>query len=191
MDCPLYKQLTSFVKTDQKELSEIIRFFEKRSIGKKEDILEMGGKCDAMYFVEKGCLYLYTVDDAGNEKTIQFAIENWWLSDVLAFRNQTRSQFGIRAALKSEVLEISYPSYQGLLANHPVMEEYFRKVYEIAFGAALMRFKFLFTHSKEDIYHHFNDNFPDFVNRVPQYLLASYLNLTPEYLSQIRKKATS
>lgn len=134
---------------------------------------------------------MYAIDDSGTEKTIQFAIENWWLTDVLAFINQRKSSMGIRAAVKSEVLEISFAKYSEILERHPVMETYFRKVFEIAYGAALMRFQFLFTHSKEEIYHHFNDRFPDFVNRIPQYLLASYLNLTPEYLSQIRNKSIS
>lgn len=129
------------------------------------------------------------MDERGTEKTIQFAIENWWLTDVLTFKKQTGSEFEIRAALESEVMEINYSKYQELLNQHSIMESYFRTVNEIAYGAALMRINFLFSYSKEEIYRHFNDQFPEFSNRVPQYLPAGYLNLTPEYLSQIRKKS--
>lgn len=183
--------LNKFVTFNQEEFLVILPYFKQTYYVKKENLLTPGDKCNRMYFVTKGCLYMYTIDDSGTEKTIQFAIENWWLTDVIAFVNQSSASFGIRAALKSDVLEISFSNYQELLDKHPVMEKYFRNVNEIAYGAALMRFQFLFTLSKEDIYHHFNARFPQFVNRVPQYLLASYLNLTPEYLSQIRKKSLS
>lgn len=191
MEKQLYEHLSNYIQIDPQEFAGIIGYFNKTKVAKKGNLLALGNRCNSMYFVTKGCLYMYTIDDNGTEKTIQFAIENWWLTDVLSFINQSSSSFGIRATLKSEVLEIGFSKYQVLLDKHPVMEKYFRKINEIAYGAALMRIKFLFTHSKEEIYHHFNDRFPDFVNRVPQYLLASYLNLTPEYLSHIRKKSIS
>jgi CRP-like cAMP-binding protein len=185
---PLSRHINGLINIPKDEAIEISYFFSKKSHRKKDDLLKVGERCNAMFFVNKGCLYMYTIDEQGTEKTIQFAIENWWLTDILAFRNQCSSQFGIRAALESEVMEITFSAYRRLLTLHPEMEKYFRNVNEIAYGAALMRLKYLFTHSKEDIFHHFNSSFPDFVNRVPQYLLASYLNLTPEYLSQIRRK---
>ena len=71
------------------------------------------------------------------------------------------------------------------------METYFRKVYQIAYGASLVRLKYIFNYSKENIYFHFTENFPEFEQRVPQYLIASFLGLTPEYVSKIRNQKLS
>ena len=71
------------------------------------------------------------------------------------------------------------------------MEVYFRNIYEIAYGAAIMRMKYIFTYTKEEIYFKFRDAFPDFVNNMPQYLVATYLGLSPEYVSKLRRKDVS
>ena len=81
--------------------------------------------------------------------------------------------------------------YDSLLNKFPKMERYFRTIYETAYGAALMRFKYINTYSKEEIFFRFKEKFPEFVQRVPQYVLASFLGLTPEYLSEIKKKQFS
>jgi hypothetical protein len=78
-----------------------------------------------------------------------------------------------------------------LLEEHPLMEKYFRCVYQKAYAATQMRLKFLHNYSREELYYHFRDSQPAFLQRVPQYLVASYLGFTPEYLSEIRKKNIS
>ena len=133
-------------------------------------------------------MHLYFIDNLGNQKTSQFAIENWWLTDFLAFQNQKQSNFNIETVENSKVLSISFSKYQELLDKFPKMEKYFRTIYETAYGAALMRLKYVNCFSKEEIFFRFRDNFPEFVQRVPQYLLASFLGLTPEYLSEIKRK---
>ncbi|WP_420602113.1 Crp/Fnr family transcriptional regulator [Flagellimonas sp.] len=181
---------TSFVLSEG-EAAEILSYFDFHKLKKKETLLSAGKLCDKLFFVEKGCLQLYFIDDLGNQKTTQFAMENWWLTDFLAFQNQTPSNFYIETVEKSKVLSISFSKHQELLEKYPKMEKYFRSIYEKAYGAALMRIKFINSLSKEEMYFMFRDNFPEFVQRVPQYLLASFLGLTPEYLSEIKKKQLS
>ena len=72
-----------------------------------------------------------------------------------------------------------------------MLERYFRTIYQIAYGASLIKVKYLYDLSKEEIYLHFTEHFPDFAQRVPQYLIASFLGLTPEYVSEIRAKNRS
>jgi hypothetical protein len=75
-----------------------------------------------------------------------------------------------------------------LLQQLPQLEKYFRYIHQRESAAAQRRIKYLYSFSKEERYHHFNKSFPEFIQRVPQYLLASYLGITPEYLSELRKK---
>src|SRR5690606_32043259 len=100
-------------------------------------------------------------------------------------------EFYIQAVEKSLVLYITQEKQEKLLEKFPVMERYFRFVYQRAFAAAQKRIKFLFSFSKEEFYFQAVKNHPDFVQRVPQYLIASYLRITHEYLSEIRKMLRS
>nr|WP_299035759.1 Crp/Fnr family transcriptional regulator [uncultured Tenacibaculum sp.] len=115
-------------------------------------------------------------------------MENWWLTDFLAFQNQKHANFTIETVENSEVLSISSSKYTELLNQFPLLEKYFRNIYETAYGAALMRLKYINSYSKEEMFFRFREDFPEFVQRVPQYLLASFLGLTPEYLSEIKRK---
>ena len=187
----LIHHIKTYLTLSEEELTEILLFFDCHSYTKKETLLLAGNLCDKLFFVEKGCLQLYFIDNLGNQKTSQFAIENWWLTDFLAFQYQKHSNFYIETVEDSNVLSISFSKYQKLLDKFPKMEKYFRSIYETAYGAALMRLKYINSLSKEEMFFMFRDNFPEFVQRVPQYLLASFLGLTPEYLSEIKRKQFS
>ncbi|SNZ00592.1 Crp/Fnr family transcriptional regulator [Flagellimonas pacifica] len=187
----LANHIKSVLILSEEELSEILSYFDFHKLTKKETLLSAGKLCNRLFFVEKGCLQLYFIDDLGNHKTTQFAMEHWWLTDFLAFQNQKPSNFYVETVEKSKVLSISFSKHQELLDKCPKMEKYYRNIYETAYGAALMRLKYMNSLSKEEMFFMFRDNFPEFVQRVPQYLLASFLGLTPEYLSEIKKKQLS
>lgn len=184
----LIEHIKSYTSFSEKELTEILSFFDCQSYKKKEVLLSTNKRCDKLFFVAKGCLQLYFIDDLGYKKTTQFALENWWLTDFLAFQNQKRSNFTIETVENSIVLSISSSKYTELLNQFPLIEKYFRNIYETAYGAALMRLKYMNSYSKEEMFFRFREDFPEFVQRVPQYLLASFLGLTPEYLSEIKRK---
>ncbi|MFC0605326.1 Crp/Fnr family transcriptional regulator [Winogradskyella pulchriflava] len=187
----LIDHIKTYVVLSEKESSEIVSFFDYKIYKKKETLLFSETRCEELFFVAKGCLQLYFIDNLGNKKTTQFAIESWWLTDFLAFQNQKLSNFNIEAVENSKVLSISFSKYNELLDEFPKMEKYFRAIYETAYGSALMRFKYLNSYSKEEMFFRFRSEFPEFVQRVPQYLLASFLGLTPEYLSEIKRKQLS
>ncbi len=153
--------------------------------------MEAGKLCRYNFFVLKGCMHMYYINDKGIEKTVKLAIENWWISDYLAFHHQQQTDFYIQAVETTQVLCIDYDRQAELLAKFPQMETYFRNIYEIGYGASIMRIKFQFEYSKEEMFLRFEEQFPEFVQRVPQYLLATYLGLTPEYLSEVRRKKQS
>lgn len=191
MTLPLSEHISKFIKVSDEELKQICSFFEYRSVKKKELLLEAGQICKHHYFVENGCIRMYFIDGKGVEKTVQFAIENWWLSDYRSFNKKSTAEFYIQAVEKSDIRCISAEGQKNLLEQFPVMEKYFRCIHETAHAAFQYRSMFYQDLSKEELFTHFLQNFPGFVQRVPQYLLASYLGITPEYLSELRSKTLS
>lgn len=155
-------------------------------VKKKQHLLEEGEICKNLYFIVDGCFHIYIVNDKGKEQTLQFGIENWWITDYMSFENQKPSSFFIQAIENAEVIVIDKNKLEELFSSIPKLERYFRIVLQRSFAASQMRIKYLFTMSAEQRYNHFNSNFPEFIQRVPQYMLASYLDFSPEFLSKIR-----
>ena len=185
------KHLEKFITISEEDFQQILPFFEVKFFNKKENLLEEGHVCRNHYFVLKGMLRQFYLNEKGVEQTTEFAIETWWLTDNISFEHQLPSEFYIQAVEKSEILFITKENQEKLLRKFPVMERYFRFVYQRAFAASQLRIKYLFSLSKEEFYHNLVKKYPEFVQRVPQYLIASFLGFTPEYLSEIRKKGIS
>lgn len=187
----LLQHIRKFIEIDPTNEIEILNFFQSETIRKKENLIEFNDRCKFHYFVVTGCLRMFFIDNKGTEQTIQFAIENWWMTDYSAFENRTLSEFTIQAVEKTEILKIDYKNQEKLLKEFPQLERYFRMIYQRAYSASLTRSKYLYDFSREQFFHHFNQNFPEFTKRIPQHLLASFLNMTPEYLSEIKNKSHS
>jgi len=185
------KHLDKFIAINDEEFVAISAFFKVIKVRKKENLLIEGQICKSNYFVLNGCLRKFFINDKGIEQTTEFAIENWWITDNIAYENKLASEFYIQAVENSEILVIDYHSQEKLLTEFPKMERYFRFVYQRAYAASQMRIKYLHSFSKEEFYHHLNNKYPEFVQRIPQYLVASFLGFTPEYLSEIRNKKRS
>src|SRR6476469_10809098 len=185
------KHIEKFIVINEEEFSEVMSLFQVEQVQKKQNVMVEGQVCKYHYFVLRGCLRKFFVNEKGIEQTTEFAIENWWLTDNKAFEQLLPTEFFIQAVEPSEVLRIDNLSQEQLLQAFPKMERYFRFIYQRAFAASQMRIKYLYGLSKEAFYHHLNEQHPEFVQRMPQYLIASYLGFTPEYLSEIRKKFSS
>jgi CRP-like cAMP-binding protein len=183
----LQKHINQYVKFDPKEFSELLKYFQSINAKKKQDLL-LEGKVSPNFFVAKGCIRMFFINEKGMEQTVQFAIENWWLSDYMSFSSQKKSEYTIQAVENSEVLALDYPSQEKLLKRFPEMERYFRLMHQRALAASQHRIKVIHDSSREQLYRDFAKRYPEFVQRVPQYLLASFLGFTPEYLSEIRSK---
>ena len=183
--------LTKFIEINDKELSGILSYFQIQKIRKKENLLKEGELCKSHYFVLNGCLRKFFVNDKGIEQTTEFAIENWWMTDNLAYEHGLATAFYIQAVENSEILVIDRVAQEKLLNEFPKMERYFRFIYQRAYAATQVRIKYLYDFSKEEFYYNLCKAHPEFVQRIPQYLIASFLGFTPEYLSEIRNKKRS
>ncbi|RZJ51705.1 MAG: Crp/Fnr family transcriptional regulator [Flavobacterium sp.] len=182
----LFGHIQKFVPLEPSDIDKLESCLELSKIKKKEHILKEGEICSTFYFVVKGCMRQYIINPKGTEQTLQFAIENWWITDYLSYHNHIPSHFYIQAVENTDVIAIEKSTLEAILLEIPKLERYFRIVSQKSFGAAQMRIKFLFTMSAEERYHHINNLFPEFVQRVPQYMLASYLDFSAEFMSKIR-----
>ena len=183
--------IEKFIKISDEEFLDVLSSFQVQDVRKKENLLVEGQVCKYHYFVGSGCLRKFFVNERGIEQTTDFAIENWWMTDNIAYEHRLQTAFYIQAVENSEVLRIDHYSQEKLLIAFPKLERYFRFIYQRAYAASQMRIKYLYDLSKEQMFHHFNKNFPEFVQRIPQHLIASFLGFTPEYLSEIRKNTRS
>lgn len=187
----LKKHIDKFIQTSDEEFEEILKFFTTKLVAKKENLLQEGQVCKYHFFVLKGLLRKFYINEKGIEQTTEFAIETWWITDNIAYEHRLPTEFYIQAVEKSEIIYITQENQEKLLAAFPAMERYFRFVYQRAYAAAQVRVKYLFSLSKEEFYFDLLRKHPEFVQRVPQYLIASFLGFTPEYLSEIRKRSIS
>ncbi|HLK27518.1 MAG TPA: Crp/Fnr family transcriptional regulator [Puia sp.] len=184
----LLDHINRFVSLNKEEEALLQNYFKNKTLKKKEHLLKDGQKCNANYFILKGCMRMYYITETGTEQIVQFAIDNWWMTDYMSLDSQKPSQFNIQAAENSEVAILEKNMQEELFSKIPKMERYFRIILQKAYAASVMRMRYIFTQSGEERFHHFSSSFPEFVQRVPQYMLASYLGFTPEFLSKLRAK---
>lgn len=184
----LINHIRNYIPLEEDDIQIIYKYFKRLDLKNKEYLLEEGQVCKSYFFIEKGCTRMFFYTDKGAEQITQFALENWWITDYFSFADQKASEYNIQAIEKSEVLAIDYQSFEKLLTELPIMERYFRIIMQRGLAASQLRFRLNYNLSKEELYLHFSSSFPEFMQRIPQYMLASYLGLTPEYLSEIRKK---
>ena len=185
---PLIQHIRKFAPLADADIQTLSTLIHPKTIPNKTILSRAGEVCHEKYFVIKGCLRLFIHTDEGNEQIIQFAIDNWWMTDYMSFEMQKPSTFTIQAVEPSQLLVITKTALEELLAKVPTLERYFRLIVERAYAASLTRIHFIYNQSGEERYKHFSRLFPEFVQRVPQYMLASYLGFTPEFLSKIRAK---
>ncbi len=188
MNDNLIQDIRKHISLTDSDIATLSRYIEQKSYKKKEYVLQENGFCRHLFFVEKGCLRMYFINDKAVEQIVQFAIDSWWISDLKSFNNSAPSDYYIQTIENSKITSISIEKLDHLLNELPKLERYFRIIMQKGFAAAQLKSKLMYEMSKENFYNHFCSSFPEFVQRVPQYMIASYLGLTPEYVSELRKK---
>jgi CRP/FNR family transcriptional regulator, anaerobic regulatory protein len=188
----MYPQLLAHIKkyvqlTPQEE-QLLCDNLELINLKKKTFLLEPGEHCKGNYFVLNGCMRQFLVNNKLNEQIIQFGIENWWIADQDSLMTGKPSKSFIQAIESSELLLLSEKNRVALFEAIPKLESYFRIMMQTAFVASQRRIGFIFNMTDEERYFHFVKLYPDFMQRIPQYMLASYLGFTPQFLSRLRAK---
>jgi CRP-like cAMP-binding protein len=175
-----------YVEFIDSEIDAIYPKLKLKTFQKKEYILKEGQVCKNKYFILNGLVRSFYIDDKGNEKITQFAIENWWITNMESFVAETPSLSSIQTLEKTQVLMINKEELEKLFVSIPKLERLFRIVTENMLIAIQRRNDIYLQMKSKSRYEDLIKHFPNFSQRVPQYMIASYLEITPEYLSELK-----
>jgi CRP-like cAMP-binding protein len=170
------------------ELECFNSILEYKVIPKKTMLLQAGNVCNFEAYVIKGCIREYYIDSHGAEVTLQFAVEDWWVSDITSFQDQKISNMYIETLEDCELLMLSRQSKEQLLTEVPKLERMFRLMIQRHLSVIQNRLFKTITHTGMEKYLEFIKRYPTIPQRVPQHYIASYLGMSPEFLSKLRTK---
>ncbi|AUC85407.1 Crp/Fnr family transcriptional regulator [Polaribacter sp. ALD11] len=182
------KNITRYVEFNDVEIDEIFSKLTQKTFSKKDYLLKERQVCKSNYFIISGLVRSFYVDDKGSEKITQFALENWWVTNMESYIKKIPSYVSIQAIEKTTVLIFEKEELDKLFITIPKLERYFRIIIENMLIAIQRRNDIYLQMKSKDRYDDLISNFPAFAQRVPQYMIASYLEITPEYLSELRRK---
>ena len=184
----LYSNINSKVPISLEDFQELATYFKPLTVKKKSTLIQEGEYNDRLFFVEKGLLYLYKEQQDGDNQVIQFAKEDYWVSDLCSFFSGSRALFSIQALEDSTLYTLSKNHFDAVCLNYPHMETFFRLSFQSAYVNTLIRLSDTYSQDTETKYTRIRDESADLIQRVPQYLIASYLGVLPSSLSRIRNK---
>ena len=182
----ILKNISRFITLTPEEEQYFTSLLKLKKVKKKAYLLQEGDISRHQYFVNKGCLRTYTIDEKGLEHIIQFAIEDWWMGDMYSFLTQTPARFTIDALEDSELLCLEKNALEELYIKIPKFERFFRHLLQNAFVALQERIIANLSQPADERYCTFITKYPDMEKRLPLKQIASYLGITPESLSRIR-----
>jgi len=182
------KYVLKCINLSATELEYFNSIFEYKVIPKKTMLLQAGNVCNFEAYVIKGCIREYYIDNNGAEVTLQFAVEDWWVSDIASFQDQTISNMYIETLEECELLTLSRQSKEQLLSQIPRLERMFRMMIQRHLSVVQSRLFKTITNTASEKYLEFINRYPTIPQRVPQHYIASYLGITPEFLSKLRSR---
>lgn len=182
----LLKYIKKFITLSEEEMGLISEKVVTRDYLKNQYIVQQGDICKFESFIISGCVKSFFIDQEGNEHVVMFAIENWWTADLGSFITQKPADYNVQCLEKTRVAQFSYESLEMLYSRVPKLERFFRIIIQSAFVASQKRIVRNLSLPAKERYLMFRNQYPDIEQRVPQYLIASYLGITKQFLSKIR-----
>jgi CRP-like cAMP-binding protein len=174
------------VSLSEEEAQEFISYFKLTKVKKRQFIIQPDFVAKHRNYVLQGAFMGYVVADAGQEHIIQLAIEDWWISDYNSYIFQQPATMFVMALEDSVILQLDFASEQKLKSMNHKYETFFRITAERSFAGMQRRIISNLTKTAEERFHEFEDNYPQIANRFPQYVIASFLGMTTQYLSKLR-----
>ena len=184
---PIRQFLETITPLTDVEWEKIQSRLRMRSFRKGDELLREGQVCTDVYFILKGLIRIYVVND-GKEICRQFFFENSFVSEYQSFLNQQPARLSVDVLEDTEVLTFTYDDMQYFYREIPAFQLIGRKIAEYLFLKITERVNSFLIESPEERYQSLIDSRPKVLQRIPQYMIASYLGITPEHLSRLRKK---
>lgn len=188
---PLLEHFQKRISLTDMEQKELLDCFKKKVVKKRQFIIQPDFVATTRNYVLKGAFRAYVIGDEGQEHTIQFAIEDWWITDYNSYIFQRPATFFVVALEDSIILQIDYNTEQKLKAKNHIYETFFRMHAEGSTAYMQRRIISNLTKTAKERYERFIKKYPKIAQRVPQYTLASFLGMTTEYLSRLRHHRVS
>lgn len=186
----LIKSIRSRTSITDEEIEVLKGKLVPKKARKRQFLLNAGDVCQYMIFVERGLLRSFSDDRNGSEHTMQFAMEGWWISDMASFLSGEHSNYNIEALEESELLLMTRAVMDELIDKVPSIQGYFLTLMQNHIVALQRRINVVQSMSAEETYLKLMEVNPDLINRVSQQHIASYLGITPETLSRVRRQVS-
>lgn len=184
---PILANLAKHIQLTKGESDHFITLLTIREIGRKELLLKEGNECTTINYLNTGVLRAYYCDSTDNENSIMFALQDWWVTDMQSFVTEKPAMLNIEALEDSIVIQLKRTDLDRLYIQVPKFERFFRIIIQNAYIREQLRIIENLSQPAEERYQNFIQKYPQVVQRVPLKQIASYLGITPEFLSVIRK----
>lgn len=187
MDKSLILQHTQkFIRLDEAEGTFFLSLLQEQNLPRKSFLLREGEICEQSAFVLSGCLRAYSVDENGVEHILQFAPQNWWITDMFSFLSGKPAHLNIDAIEDAEVLVLSKSNQELLYEKVPKFERYFRILIQNSTVASRQRVLDNLELSAKERFAKFCKTYPSLINSLPQKQIAAYIGVTPEFMSKMK-----
>lgn len=185
---PLFTYIEKYISLTEDEKQNLTSKIKYRTYLKGQFIVQQGDICNTTNFITSGCTKMFHADADGLEHIVMFSEENWWSSDLGSYISQSPADYNIQCTERTEVIQFSYHNQEELFNSIPKLERFFRIILEKALVESQKRIVRNFSLSAKDRYIVFKKKYPTIEQRIPQYMIASYLGITKEFLSKIKSK---
>lgn len=187
----ILENIARHISLNEEEIVLFTAVLKKKELKRKEVILKPEQPCTFINYVDQGVLRAYYTDKNGNVNIIMFAVSDWWITDMHSFAGEKPSMLTIEAVENSIILQLHKEDLEKLFLKAPKFERFFRIMMQNAYVREQLRAVQNLSMTSEERYLHFTKKYPQFVNQVPLKQIASYLGMTPEFLSAIRKRLST
>ncbi|AJR03944.1 Crp/Fnr family transcriptional regulator [Siansivirga zeaxanthinifaciens] len=185
---PLIIYINNYISLSDKDIALLEDKLFIRKYLKGQYIVQQGDVCKYSCYVLEGCTKTFYLDKEGQEHILMFSIEDWWSSDIGSFITQSPADFNVQCLENTEVVVFAEDIIEELYEKIPALERFFRKIIEKAFVASQKRIVRNFSLTAKEQYLFFREQYPLIEQRIPQYMIASYLGITKEFLSKIKSQ---
>jgi len=184
----LLEYISKYVNLTTEEEAMLLSKIIHRKYLKDQYIVQQGDVCKSECFILSGITKTFYITDDGQEHIVMFSIEDWWASDMGSFITQTPADYNVQCIENTELIQFTYEAIEELYILIPKLERFFRKIVERALAASQKRIVRNFSLTAKERYLIFKESYPKIDQRIPQYMIASYLGITKEFLSKIKSQ---
>ncbi len=185
---PIIANVSKHIRLSTEEQAYFLAMLQAKSLKKKQILLREGEICKSSAFVISGCLRAYTIDHNGFEHILQFAPKDWWIADMYSLITQQPATLSIDAVETTEILLLPRTAQEQLFVEVPAFERFFRIITEKALVTARRRVLDTLSLTAQQRYENFCKQYPTLIYTLPQKQIASFIGVTPEFLSKMRKE---